>query len=428
MTIRFLKLSLASPESIRSWTERTLSNGNKVGKILKGDLIDYKNGLPIRDGLNCERIFGPVVSFTCSCGRFKCFETRGIHIVHDYGTTTRSDNQTRPVKKFQNSVIGEKKTLKINSSNNYVNFLNKFPYKKNYFILFFKSVTGNWKQNPYLLSQNDNFRVPKNSLQREFFGTGVNFYHNKMWSFFGARYIDIIKIHQLLKNNLLDKFSKEITSNKSKEAHKAKLRSDIIDRKSFANFMDSSKMNQWLRANPISSKINRSNDWFFKFYSTRPQFMDETTKHVHKIKNLRGDPFVGLNRSITGRALATNFEFLRTTNKNFDISSNKKSLEQNLIFSIPSFETWYSTGRILPSFWSTPTFRINSKKNKKSLSLPSISPTRQVLGNKISTFTAKQFHLLYNFFNLFLFNNSKFIFPNFSRASSISKLPDKLRD
>lgn len=38
MTIRFLKLSLASPESIRSWTERTLLNDTKVGKILKGDV------------------------------------------------------------------------------------------------------------------------------------------------------------------------------------------------------------------------------------------------------------------------------------------------------------------------------------------------------------------------------------------------------
>ena len=93
MSIRFLKLSLASPESIRSWTERILPNGKRVGKILKGDLIDYKNGLPIRDGLSCERIFGPMVSFTCTCGRFKCIETRGIHIVHD---TLRSSRPILP--------------------------------------------------------------------------------------------------------------------------------------------------------------------------------------------------------------------------------------------------------------------------------------------------------------------------------------------
>ena len=93
MSIRFLKISLASPESIRSWTERVLPNGKRVGKILKGDLIDYKNGLPIRDGLSCERIFGPMVSFTCTCGRFKCIETRGIHIVHD---TLRSSRPILP--------------------------------------------------------------------------------------------------------------------------------------------------------------------------------------------------------------------------------------------------------------------------------------------------------------------------------------------
>nr|UIB38900.1 hypothetical protein [Trentepohlia sp. YN1317] len=129
MTIRFLKLSLASPESIRSWTERTLSNGNKVGKILKGDLIDYKNGLPIRDGLNCERIFGPVVSFTCSCGRFKCFETRGIHIIHDYGITTRFDKvvKTNPTKKSESSLTEQKKDLEMILLQNYFNIFLRNP-------------------------------------------------------------------------------------------------------------------------------------------------------------------------------------------------------------------------------------------------------------------------------------------------------------
>ena len=85
MSIRSAKLSLASPESILSWTERSLPNGKKVGEVLKSDLINYKNGLPVRDGLSCQRIFGPIVSFTCSCGRFKCIESNnnGINVIRD---------------------------------------------------------------------------------------------------------------------------------------------------------------------------------------------------------------------------------------------------------------------------------------------------------------------------------------------------------
>ena len=182
MTIRFLKLSLASPKSIRSWTERTLSNGNKVGKILKGDLIDYKNGLPIRDGLNCERIFGPVISFTCSCGRFKCFETRGIHIVHDYGNPTRSDNPTNSVPRFKNSVISEEKKSERNLSNSYINLFNKFPYRA------LKSLSDP------ISGVLQKIEGPHLWGQREFLGP-----YNKIWSFFGARYLDITKIHQLLR-------------------------------------------------------------------------------------------------------------------------------------------------------------------------------------------------------------------------------------
>lgn len=236
MTIRFLKLSLASPESIRSWTERTLSNGNKVGKILKGDLIDYKNGLPIRDGLNCERIFGPVVSFTCSCGRFKCFETRGIHIVHDYGNPTRSDHLTSSLQKFQNSAITEKKNSELSLSNSYINFSNKFPYRTPKNFQFFEP------------------QKIENSLGS----------YNKIWSFFGARHIDIIKIHQLLG------FSDKIACN----------------------------------------------------------FIGEPSL-PSSIKNGR----------------------------------RKLGKEKNLIFSIPSFETWYSTGRTISFSCSTSLFLINNKKN-----------------------------------------------------------------
>ena len=208
MTIRFLKLSLASPESIRSWTERTLSNGNKVGKILKGDLIDYKNGLPIRDGLNCERIFGPVVSYTCSCGRFKCFETRGINIVHDYGVPARFDNKTR-IRPSANETKGQALTKTLNpikeSQNFLVNGKNEIkPLQQNLHIIlsnhylssfFFKGLFPYWQGFPCKLVPEEPwngifFPLPQ-KLKKKDLNT------NKNWSFFGARYIDITKIYVL---------------------------------------------------------------------------------------------------------------------------------------------------------------------------------------------------------------------------------------
>ena len=64
-----LKISLSSPEDIL---------GKSSGEVLKPETINYRTYKPERDGLFCERIFGPVKDFECHCGKYKRIRYRGI--------------------------------------------------------------------------------------------------------------------------------------------------------------------------------------------------------------------------------------------------------------------------------------------------------------------------------------------------------------
>jgi len=64
-----LKVQLASPEVIRSWSH---------GEILKPETINYRTLKPEKDGLFCERIFGPTKDWECYCGKYKRIRYRGI--------------------------------------------------------------------------------------------------------------------------------------------------------------------------------------------------------------------------------------------------------------------------------------------------------------------------------------------------------------
>ena len=68
---RFNKISigLASPEAILAESR---------GEVLKPETINYRTHKPERDGLFCERIFGPVKDFECACGKYKRIRYRGI--------------------------------------------------------------------------------------------------------------------------------------------------------------------------------------------------------------------------------------------------------------------------------------------------------------------------------------------------------------
>ena len=64
-----IRISLASPERIRSWS---------YGEIKKPETINYRTFKPERDGLFCARIFGPIKDYECLCGKYKRMKYRGI--------------------------------------------------------------------------------------------------------------------------------------------------------------------------------------------------------------------------------------------------------------------------------------------------------------------------------------------------------------
>jgi DNA-directed RNA polymerase subunit beta' len=74
----YVKISIASPERVRQWGERTLPNGVVVGEVTKPETINYRTLKPEMDGLFCERIFGPSKDWECWCGKYKRVRHRGI--------------------------------------------------------------------------------------------------------------------------------------------------------------------------------------------------------------------------------------------------------------------------------------------------------------------------------------------------------------
>src|SRR5579864_2003096 len=64
-----LRLSIASPEMILSWSH---------GEVTKPETINYRTLRPERDGLFCERIFGPTRDWECHCGKYKRYRYKGI--------------------------------------------------------------------------------------------------------------------------------------------------------------------------------------------------------------------------------------------------------------------------------------------------------------------------------------------------------------
>jgi DNA-directed RNA polymerase subunit beta' len=64
-----LTIKIASPQIIKSWSR---------GEVKKAETINYRTLKPEKDGLFCERIFGPVRDWECNCGKYKGNKFRGI--------------------------------------------------------------------------------------------------------------------------------------------------------------------------------------------------------------------------------------------------------------------------------------------------------------------------------------------------------------
>src|SRR5436309_2996754 len=64
-----VRIKLASPDQIRQWSR---------GEVKKPETINYRTLKPERDGLFCDRIFGPTKDWECSCGKYKRVRYKGI--------------------------------------------------------------------------------------------------------------------------------------------------------------------------------------------------------------------------------------------------------------------------------------------------------------------------------------------------------------
>jgi len=64
-----LRVSIASPEKIRSWS---------FGEVKKPETINYRTFKPERDGLFCAKLFGPINDYECLCGKYKRLKHRGV--------------------------------------------------------------------------------------------------------------------------------------------------------------------------------------------------------------------------------------------------------------------------------------------------------------------------------------------------------------
>nr|YP_009436037.1 RNA polymerase beta' subunit [Colensoa physaloides]ATG26214.1 RNA polymerase beta' subunit [Colensoa physaloides] len=66
-----LRIGLVSPQQISIWANKILPNGELVGEVTKPSTFHYKTNKPEKDGLFCERIFGPIKSGICACGNYR---------------------------------------------------------------------------------------------------------------------------------------------------------------------------------------------------------------------------------------------------------------------------------------------------------------------------------------------------------------------
>src|SRR5215470_5423636 len=64
-----VRISLASPHDIRSWS---------FGEVKKPETINYRTYRPEKDGLFCERIFGPEKDWECACGKYRGMKYKGM--------------------------------------------------------------------------------------------------------------------------------------------------------------------------------------------------------------------------------------------------------------------------------------------------------------------------------------------------------------
>ncbi len=80
ITFDAIRIGLASPDKIREWSTQYYKNGGETmeGIVTKPETINYRTLKPEKDGLFCERIFGPTKDWECACGKYKKIRYKGV--------------------------------------------------------------------------------------------------------------------------------------------------------------------------------------------------------------------------------------------------------------------------------------------------------------------------------------------------------------
>ena len=106
-----IRIGLASPEKIREWSR---------GEVTKPETINYRTLKPEKDGLFCEKIFGPSKDYECHCGKYKKIKDKGT-ICDRCGksfsaNTARDDDENTKKEMGAAGASGDRKSTRLNSS------------------------------------------------------------------------------------------------------------------------------------------------------------------------------------------------------------------------------------------------------------------------------------------------------------------------
>jgi DNA-directed RNA polymerase subunit beta' len=72
-SFEYLRITIASPQRMKSWSQRKLPSGEIVGEVLNPETINFRTHQPETYGLFCEKIFGPIKNWKCKCGKYNGF-------------------------------------------------------------------------------------------------------------------------------------------------------------------------------------------------------------------------------------------------------------------------------------------------------------------------------------------------------------------
>ena len=92
----YIRISIASPERILKWS---------YGEVTKPETINYRTLKPERDGLFCERIFGPTKDWECYCGKYKRVRHKGIICERCGVEVTDSNKQIDRLEKMVHRIV-----------------------------------------------------------------------------------------------------------------------------------------------------------------------------------------------------------------------------------------------------------------------------------------------------------------------------------